>query len=62
VLQLVMKAEPIKPRELRSDIPARLEEICLRCLAKDPAARYPTAKALAADLNYFIQKERRGGT
>ena len=62
VLQMVMKAEPVKPRELRSDIPARLEEICLRCLAKDPIARYPTAKAFAADLNDFIQKERRGGT
>jgi hypothetical protein len=62
VLQLVIKAEPIKPRELRSAIPARLEDICLRCLAKDPAARYSSAKALATDLNDFIQKERRGGT
>jgi len=61
ILQSVIKAEPIKPRELRSAIPARLEEICLRCLAKDPSARYSSAKALATDLNEFIQKEKRGG-
>ena len=62
LLQLVMKAQPIKPRELRPDIPVRLEEICLKCLSKDPAGRYPTAKALASDLNDFILKDKRGAT
>ena len=61
-LQLVLKSQPILPRELRPNIPPKLEEICLRCLSKDPAARYATARALAADLNDLIQKARgRGG-
>jgi WD40 repeat protein len=32
-----------------------IEAICLKALAKDPAARYPTAKALADDLTKWIK-------
>jgi photosystem II stability/assembly factor-like uncharacterized protein len=38
------------PSRVRPGIPAALEQICLKCLRKDPAARYPTAEALADDL------------
>jgi serine/threonine protein kinase len=31
-----------------------LAEICLRCLAPDPADRYPTARALAEDLSRYL--------
>src|SRR5262249_49692120 len=37
---------PAPPHELRSDVPAELEEIILRCLAKDPAHRFPDADTL----------------
>ncbi|MBX3471654.1 MAG: protein kinase [Planctomycetes bacterium] len=47
-------ADPVRPpRSLRPDVPAALEAIALRALAKDPAARHPTASALAEDLERF---------
>ncbi len=36
------------PRALRPDLPPALAEVCMRAMAKDPAARFPTAGALAA--------------
>ena len=37
-------------RELRPDLPPLLESVVERCLRRDPADRYPSAAALAADL------------
>ena len=34
------------PRRVRSSVPPALDAICMRCLATDPAARYPTMRAL----------------
>jgi len=42
--------DPTPPRKLRPDYPPWLQEIVLRCLEIDPAARYPTAAQLAFDL------------
>jgi len=42
--------DPPPPRALRPDCPPWLQEIILRCLAGDPAGRYPTAAQLAYDL------------
>ncbi len=50
VILRVMADEVVPPRKLRPDIPRELEAVCLRCLEKNPADRYPTAAALAADL------------
>lgn len=46
--------QPVRPpRQLDAKIPKSLEEICLRCLAKDPEDRYPTAADLADALDHF---------
>ncbi|MFN7765653.1 MAG: serine/threonine-protein kinase, partial [Planctomycetaceae bacterium] len=46
--------DPAPPRQLRRDVPSDLESICLKCLEKNPAARYPTAIELQADLKCFL--------
>ncbi len=43
-----------KPRKLRSSIPAELERIILKALAKDPAQRYKTAGDLSDDLENLL--------
>ena len=50
VLYKVVHTEPIPPRKLNPSLPARFEEIILRCMQKDPAARYQTAEELAQEL------------
>ena len=42
--------DPVPPRARRPEIPCWLQEVVLRCLEVDPAARHPSAAALAADL------------
>ena len=46
--------EPVPPSRSQPDVPADLEAICLRCLQKEPARRYPSAAALAEDLQHFL--------
>jgi predicted Ser/Thr protein kinase len=46
VLCDVLDKPPRPPREIRSDVPPELEAICLKCLEKHPARRYPSAAAL----------------
>ncbi len=56
-LLLALTEDPRPPREVCPWVPPDLEAICLRCLEKDPARRYPTAKELAADLAHFLAGE-----
>jgi serine/threonine protein kinase len=57
MLAQVLHEAPQPPREIRGDIPANLETICLRCLAKKGDQRYPSAGALADDLDRFLAGE-----
>jgi len=48
-----LQADPRKPTEINSDIPAGLEEITMQAMQKDPAYRYQSAAAMLADINDF---------
>jgi|GEM_PF-3444013 len=56
-LQQVRFGKPESPRHWRPELPAELEAICLKCLEKEPAHRYPSAAALAEDLRRFRTAE-----
>jgi serine/threonine-protein kinase len=45
-----MYEPPVPPTTHRPDVPAGMESVVLRCLAKDPADRYPTAQGLESAL------------
>ena len=55
VLLQVLYEEPRPPRQLNDQIPRDLETICLKCMEKSADARYPTAEALAGDLEQFLR-------
>jgi len=57
VLTAVLHEDPPRPRARRPELPADLETIVLRCLEKEPAFRYPTARAVADDLRRFLADE-----
>ncbi|MDQ3120639.1 MAG: protein kinase [Verrucomicrobiota bacterium] len=56
-IRLVMETEPRRPSLWNRKVDRDLETIALKCLEKDPQKRYPTALALAEDLEHWLRDE-----
>lgn len=57
LLRQVREDAPPPPRAAQPNLPAELEAIILKCLEKQPEKRYPSARALAEDLERFLDGE-----
>ena len=57
ILRKMLRERVVPPRERAPDrnIPADLEEVCMRCLAKDPDQRFPSALALHDELEAILE-------
>lgn len=53
-LRKAIEVAPPRPSELRPEVSADLEAVCLKCLAKSPEDRYRTAEALRDDLRNVL--------
>lgn len=54
-LSEVLAKEPIRPKQLNSNIPRDLETIVLKCLEKSIPRRYATAAEVADELQRFLE-------
>jgi eukaryotic-like serine/threonine-protein kinase len=57
ILDRVRRGAIRLPRSLNPSIPRALEAVCLKALAPQPADRYPTAMALAEEVEHWLADE-----
>jgi serine/threonine protein kinase len=57
ILHAIAFDEPTAPRRIDRSIPAELETVVLKALAKNPAERYATAQEMANDLHRFLRNQ-----
>jgi serine/threonine-protein kinase len=56
-LDRIKHHEPPRPSAANMNLDRDLETICLKCLEKEPGRRYPSAEALADDLERWLKDE-----
>jgi eukaryotic-like serine/threonine-protein kinase len=56
-LRLLVQTDAREPRLLNPRVNRELSAICMKCLEKDPRRRYPSALALADDLEHWLKHE-----
>ncbi len=56
VIEQITRGTPKVPRSLDASIPADLETVVLKAMARDAADRYPSAGELAEDLRRFLSR------
>lgn len=57
VLQRITRESPPRPRSIDPSIPADLETIVMKAIAREPMARYASAQELADDLRLFLSNQ-----
>ncbi len=57
----ILMEPPVAPRALRPEIPADLEDILLKCLAKNPGERYESMADVQRDLEIIAVRLSSGG-
>lgn len=54
ILQQVSHQEPVRPRAINADVHADMETIVLKCLEKNAAKRYQSAREVAEELERYL--------
>lgn len=57
VLLKTLNDDPVPLRQRDSSVPLDVETIVMKCVEKDPARRYDSARALAEDLQHYLDGE-----
>ena len=56
VIGQILHVEPERPSQRRTGIDPRMESICLKAMAKDPAARFSTMREFAAAIDVVLRE------
>ena len=57
ILQKVPRGDFPRPRQVKADVPASLEAICLKAMALKPEERYGSPQTLADDVEHWLADE-----